>query len=119
VSRLPGPPLEDPPTSPPRPGMGGLWGDRGGTPGARAATTAGGAASEAACQDSSAGGPAADVLPSAATGAAVEPARAHQCICGPASGMAGDRGDDLGGAHSDDAQRRREHDTQFVKRARR
>jgi len=44
VSRFPGPPLEDPPTSPPHPWMGAPWGERGGTTGARAASTAGGAA---------------------------------------------------------------------------
>ncbi len=38
VSRLPGPPLEDPPTSPPHPGWGRSWGERGGTTGARAAS---------------------------------------------------------------------------------
>src|SRR5258707_1776124 len=37
VSQFPGPPLEDPPTSPPREIDGGLWGERGGTSGARAA----------------------------------------------------------------------------------
>ena len=35
---------------------------------------------------------------------------------GPAWGVAGDVGDDLSGAHSDKAQRSREHDGQFVKR---
>jgi hypothetical protein len=38
VSRLPGPPLEDPPTSPPHLGRGRGWGERGGTTGARAAS---------------------------------------------------------------------------------
>jgi hypothetical protein len=38
VSQFPGPPLEDPPTSPPRKSTGALWGERGGTTGARAAT---------------------------------------------------------------------------------
>ena len=37
VSRFPGPPLEDPPTSPPRNSTGGAWGELGGTTGARAA----------------------------------------------------------------------------------
>ena len=49
---------------------------------------------------SASGGSAADVPPSAATGAAVEPVRALRCtsaFSGPASGVAGDRGDDLAG----------------------
>ena len=37
VSRFPGPPLEDPPTSPPHGLTGAPWGERGGTTGARAA----------------------------------------------------------------------------------
>jgi hypothetical protein len=37
VSRFPGPPLEDPPTSPPRNSTGAPWGERGGTTGARVA----------------------------------------------------------------------------------
>ena len=37
VSQFPGPPLEDPPTSPPHEGRGRSWGERGGTSGARAA----------------------------------------------------------------------------------
>ncbi len=37
VRRFPGPPLEDPPTSPPHKGRGRSWGERGGTQGARAA----------------------------------------------------------------------------------
>ena len=49
----------------------------------------------------SSGGSAADVPPSAANGAAVEPLRASVCLAafsGPAPGMAGDRGGDLAGA---------------------
>ena len=39
VSQFPGPPLEDPPTSPPHEGRGRSWGERGGTSGARAASS--------------------------------------------------------------------------------
>lgn len=93
VSRFPGPPLEDPPTSPPHWLTGAPWGERGGTTGARAALPhAVGAASRPMCQlawrsgrsaadrtITSGGGSAADVPPSAATGAAVEPLRALHC----------------------------------------
>jgi hypothetical protein len=41
VSRFPGPPLEDPPTSPPHKLTGAPWGERGGTTGARAASSHG------------------------------------------------------------------------------
>jgi hypothetical protein len=43
---------------------------------------------------------------SAAAGAAVEPLEDFGAFGGPASGVAGDRGDDLCGARSDEAQRR-------------
>ena len=86
VSRFPGPPLEDPPTSPPRNSTeargGARWDDwRTGCP-----LPTGGAASRPMCQlawrsgcsaadrtITSSGGSAADVTQSAATGAAVEP----------------------------------------------
>lgn len=59
----------------------------------------------------SSGAPAADVTPSAATGAAVEPLRAlwrmeKEPPGGPAPGVAGDRGGDLAGAAPNEAQRR-------------
>ena len=41
MSRFPGPPLEDPPESPPRNSTGAPWGERGGTTGAPAATSRG------------------------------------------------------------------------------
>lgn len=86
VSRFPGPPLEDPPTSPPH----WLTGARGGSAVGRLAhglpLPTVGAASRPMCQltwrsgcsaagrtITSSGGPAADVPPSAANGAAVEP----------------------------------------------
>jgi len=78
----------------------------------------------------SSGGSAADVPPSAATGAAVEPLiadfaaaqplRALLCIpafSGPATGMAGDRGGDLAGAAPSGAQRSDLQAGQFAKRA--
>ena len=87
VSQFPGPPLEDPPTSPPRNSTGAQLGGAGwddwrtGCP-----LPTGGAASRPQCQlawhsgcsaaartITSSGGSAADVPPSAATGAAVEP----------------------------------------------
>jgi hypothetical protein len=68
----------------------------------------------------SSGGSAADVPPSAATGAAVEPLRASLCIpafSGPAPGLAGDRGGDLTGAAPSGAQRSDLQAGQFAKRA--
>jgi hypothetical protein len=80
VSRFPGPPLEDPPTSPPRNSTGAPWGERGGTTGARAAPPHGrrSVAADVPARlaqrlqrrrpdDPSSGGSAADVPPSAAT----------------------------------------------------
>jgi hypothetical protein len=90
VRRLPGPPLEDPPTSPPHPQDGGLlggarWDDRR----MRCQLMEGGAASHRTCQPgwrggcnegdstlTSSGVSAADVPSSAATGVAVERLRA-------------------------------------------
>jgi hypothetical protein len=93
VSRFPGPPLEDPPTSPPHELTGAPWGERGGTTGARAAPPHGrrSVAADVPARlaqrlqrsrpnDTSSGGSAADVPPSAANGAAVEPLRAPRCI---------------------------------------
>ena len=68
----------------------------------------------------SSGDSAADVTQSEATGAAVEPQRTVQCtrgFSGPASGVAGDRGDDLAGAAPSEAQRSDLQAGQFVKRA--
>lgn len=67
--------------------------------------------SEAARGIPSSGGPAADVPQSAATGAAVEPLRALHApgFSGPASGVAGDRGDDLTGVQR--TQRSEENET--------
>jgi hypothetical protein len=77
--------------------------------------------SEADRNSTSSGGPAADVTPSAANGAAVEPLRALRCITdfsGPgAPGLAGDRGDDLTGAAPSGATRSDLQAGQFVKRA--
>ena len=70
VSRLPGPPLEDPPTSPPHPLTGALWGERGGAPGACVASNAfrSAAATQRAAKPTApftrCGDPAADVTPS-------------------------------------------------------
>ena len=53
VRQLPGPPLEDPPTSPPHEGRGRSWGERGGSPGARAARGSGDAAMQPVCHQGS------------------------------------------------------------------
>ena len=104
VSQSPGPPLKDPPTSPPHLWMGAPWGDDGGPNGARAAPSVfGRPAQRRSPGELSSGGSADGVTPSAATGAAFEPLRSLQgftdpkASSGPASGMAGDRGDDLTG----------------------
>ena len=114
VSQLPGPPLEDPPTSPPHAGRGRSWGERGGTCLCRAASYKAGAASRQACQlvwrdGCSAGG---STLPEARrlcgrrdtkrTAGARLARRSSRVdhfkdFSGPASGVAGDRGDDLSG----------------------
>lgn len=74
VRRFPGPPLEDPPTSPPRPSTGVVggarWDDR--RTGCPSGLRSG---SEAARNLMSSGGPASGVTPSAATGATFEPLR--------------------------------------------
>ena len=104
VSQSPGPPLKDPPTSPPHLWMGAPWGECGGSDGARAAPRLfGRPAKRRRPSELSSGGSADGVTPSAATGAAFEPLRSPQGFAvsgspsGPASGMAGDRGDDLAG----------------------
>ena len=107
VSRFPGPPLEDPPQVPPQ-FDGGAWGNAVGRPAhglprphgrrrrrgrcARLAWRSG--CSETDRTFTSSSGSAADVPPSAANGAAVEPLRAllHSVFSGPAPGLAGDRG---------------------------
>ena len=93
VSRFPGPPLEDPPTSPPRNSTGARGGSAVGRLAHALPFPTGGAASRPMCQlawrsgcsaagrtITSSGGSAADVPPSAANGAAVEPLRALQRI---------------------------------------
>ena len=82
--------LEDPPTSPPCDSTGAQPGGSAGgrlahaLPPQRAAQHR-----EADRQVTSSGGPAADVTPSAATDAAVEPVRAQQCLSGPSIGRGG------------------------------
>ncbi len=93
VSRFPGPPLEDPPTSPPRNSTGARGGSAVGRLAHGLPLPTGGAAPRPLCQlawrsgcsvagrtITSSGGSAADVPPSAANGAAVEPLRALQRI---------------------------------------
>ena len=79
VSPSPGPPLKDPPTSPPHPWMGAPWGDDGGPIGARAAPSLFGRPAKRRRPDDVSSGDSADgVTPSAATGAAFEPLRSLQ-----------------------------------------
>jgi len=135
VRRLPGPPLEDPPTSPPRNSTGAPWGERGGTTGARAATFHGRRSSAAdvpadlaqRLQRSrpkclSRGVSAAGVPPRERSGRlARRPSRAGHSIAwvfsGPAPGLAGDRGGALTGAAPSGAQRSDLQAGQFAKRA--
>ena len=102
VSQLPGPPLEDPPTSPPRPSTGDLWGERGGTPGARAATTAGGAAKRSRLQGHEprrlCGRRATKLTHGQRLARRASRGEHLNAFSGPASGVAGDWGDDLTGA---------------------
>ena len=129
VSRLPGPPLKDPPTSPPHQGTGagggsavGCW--RRGCPSKRARSVAADVPARLAqrMQRSDrtftrAGGPAADVPPSdsdwrggrAGPGTSRYSAARHRA-------WRVDRGDELAAAQRR-RQRRREHGAQFVKRA--
>ena len=114
MSQFPGPPLEDPPTSPPHERRGRSWGERGGTTGARAAPGSGDAASLPMCQLAWRGGCSEDARPASevrrlcglrdtkrAEGErlARRSSRTDQFknFSGPASGMAGVRGDDLAG----------------------
>jgi hypothetical protein len=69
------------------------------------------------CHVTSIGGPAADVPPSAATGASVEPVRANRDFSGRASGVAGDQDNDLAGVQRTGAQRCERNGGQFVKQA--
>jgi len=104
--------IEDPPTSPPRQPTGRRWGERRTHWRTRCHPGRVAQHSEAARHITSSGAPAADVTPSAATGAAVEPLRALPCnwgFSGPASGMAGDRGGDLVGVQR--TQRSEENET--------
>lgn len=125
VSQSPGPPLKDPPTSPPHLWMGAPWGDCGGPNGARAAPSLfGRPAKRRRPHHLSSGGSADGVTPSAATGAAFEPLRSLQGFAvsgipsGPASGMASARGGRSGGWDGTTAQRRERTERQFVQRAR-
>jgi hypothetical protein len=63
------------------------------------------------------GGSAADVPESAIGWRGGRAAASCLRFSGPASGVAGDRGNDLGGARRDEGQAPSEHDAQFVKRA--
>jgi hypothetical protein len=98
VSRFPGPPLEDPPTSPPRHSTGARGGSAVGRLAHGLPIPTGGAAARPMCQlawrsgcsaadrtITSSGGSAADVPPSAANGAAVEPLRARHCTLSSAA----------------------------------
>jgi hypothetical protein len=80
VRQLPGPPLEDPPTSPPHEGRGRSWGERGGSPGARAAPCSGYAATQPVCHQGS------RRRTTGASGAAKTPAHAVS-IGGSAAGV--------------------------------
>ena len=118
VSWFPGPPLEDPPTSPPRPQDGGLWGERGGTTGALAAPQVGRRSTAKPTARSRA---AAALRPTChqesrrrTTGAAVEPRRALS-VRRPGFGRGDDRGGDLDGAAPSEAQRSDLQAGQFAK----
>ena len=143
VSQFPGPPLEDPPTSPPRQSTGAPWGERGGTTGARAATSCGRRSVAADVPARLAqrlqrsrpndheqrrlcgrratersewrGGRAADRW--LCCGAAAACTSVHPDFSGPAPGLAGDRGGDLAGAAPSEAQRSDLQAGQFAKRA--
>ena len=138
VSQFPGPPLEDPPTSPPHWLTGAPWGERGGTTGARAAPSPRAAQRRGRCASSPGAAVAAQptgrsraaaaLRPTChqetgrrrATGAAVEPLRALHCTRTSAArlpGLAGDRGGDLTGAAPSGAQRSDLQAGQFAKRA--
>jgi hypothetical protein len=111
VSPSPGPPLKDPPTSPPHRGMGAPWGDDGGPMGAGAALSSSGAAakrrrphhlSSGGCRGRR------DTKLTEGQRLARRSSRCHHVFkdsgvqgfwtsSGPAPGMAGDRGDGLAG----------------------
>ncbi len=115
MSQFPGPPLEDPPSSPPRELTGAQLGGGGGTTGARAAPRSGDAAARPMCQLAWRGGCSKDDRPAhevrrlcgrrdtkrtEGERLARRSSRTDHFIAfgGPASGMAGDWGDDLAGA---------------------
>jgi len=133
VRRFPGPPLEDPPTSPPHKLTGAPWGERGGTTGARAASTHGrrSVATEVPArlaqrlqrcrpndheQRRLCGRPATK-RSDWRGGRAAASTSLHPDFSGPATGMAGDRGGDLTGAAPSGAQRSDLQAGQFAKRA--
>ena len=110
MSQFPGPPLEDPPTRPPRVSTGAQlggarWDDwrtryhrvRAKQRRGRCDSLPGAADAAKVTADPRASATLRPTTPSAATGAAAEPVRANRGFSGPASGVAGDRGDDLGG----------------------
>jgi len=143
VSQFPGPPLEDPPTSPPHWLTGAPWGERGGTTGARAASPRGRRSvaadvpvrlaqrlqrsrpkdherrrlcgRRATKRSDWRGGRAADRW--LCSGKVAAGTSLHPVFSGPAPGMAGDRGGDLAGAAPSGAQRSDLQAGQFAKRA--
>jgi len=112
VSQSPGPPLKDPPTSPPHLWMGAPWGDDGGSHGARAAPnlfgrpakrrrpvelSSGGCRGRRDTKRSDWRGVRAAAITSGVRASNV------RTSSGPASGMVGDRGDDLAGGRDHSA----------------
>ena len=125
VSQSPGPPLKDPPTSPPHLWMGAPWGDCGGSFGARAAPSLFGRPAQRRRPSYLSSGVSADgVTPSAATGAAFESLRSLPGFLSPVFPAARLRawrvsgGGRSGGRDGTTAQRRKRTDRQFVQRAR-
>jgi hypothetical protein len=133
VSRFPGPPLEDPPTSPPHKLTGAPWGERGGTTGARAAPPHGRRSVAADVPARLAQrlqrsrpndheqrrlcGRRATKRSDWRGGRAAASTSLHPVFSGPAPGLAGDRGGDLAGAAPSGAQRSDLQAGQFAKRA--
>jgi hypothetical protein len=111
VSPSPGPPLKDPPTSPPHRGMGAPWGDDGGPMGAGAALSSSGAAAKRRRPHHLSSGGCRGRRDTKLTHGQRLARRSSRCdhvfkdsgvqsiwtSSGPAPGMAGDRGDDLTG----------------------
>ena len=132
VSQFPGPPLEDPPTSPPHKLTGAPWGERGGTTGARAATSCGRRSVAADVPARLAQrlqrsrpniheqrrlcGRRATKRSDWRGGRAAASTSVPPDFSGPATGMAGDRGGDLAGAAQSGAQRSDLQAGQFAKR---